>query len=81
MLVGMKNAVELLPHIHEKFDFAINLACFEFDECDGYSDTFIAAGKPVFNVEFEAKLDHCDEAETLHFDSIVKVGRDGNAVF
>lgn len=34
MLVGMKNAVELVPLLHKQFDFAINESCFDYDECE-----------------------------------------------
>lgn len=77
MLVGLKDAVELVPICYDDFDFAINLSCFEFGECDTYEDTFIKNGKPVFNAEFEGTLDHCEDAKELKFDSIVKVRMKG----
>lgn len=38
-----------------------------------YEDTFIAKGKPVFNVEYRRNMDQCDLANRLQIDSIVKV--------
>jgi len=42
--------VQLAPH----FDFAINAQCHEYDECVGY-EAFVAAKKPVFNVEYDGR--------------------------
>jgi hypothetical protein len=53
---GLKNDVDatqietLLPY----FDFAVNEQCFQYGECD-VLEPFIAAGKPVFNVEYSGK--------------------------
>lgn len=33
MGVGLKNAVELVPTLEPKFDFALNEECHEWDEC------------------------------------------------
>lgn len=73
MLVGMKNSVELVPIMHRDFDFALNEECFQWDECDVYEDTFLAEGKPVFNVEYKNNMDQCDQALAMNIDSIVKV--------
>jgi hypothetical protein len=51
LLVGLKNDLEQIPELLAWFDFAVNEQCHEFDECDAY-DPFLAAGKPVFNVEY-----------------------------
>lgn len=72
MLVGMKNSVELVPIMHRDFDFALNEECFQWDECDVYEDTFLAEGKPVFNVEYKNNMDQCDQALAMNIDSIVK---------
>ena len=79
MSVGLKDASELVLLCFEDFDFAVNFSCFEFEECDQYEDTFIKDGKPVFNAEFEGVRDHCDYANELKIDSIVKVGKEGGA--
>ncbi len=60
-------------------DWALNEECNQYDECDGYSQ-FIAAGKPVFQVEY---LDNqrkpysgangtCAKDNAANFDGIVK---------
>ncbi|CAM9845596.1 unnamed protein product [Sphacelaria rigidula] len=69
MKVGLKNCIELAPILTEYFDFAVNESCFDWDECE---DTFISKGKPVFNVEYSHDMDHCDLANELKIDSIVK---------
>ncbi|CAN0227026.1 unnamed protein product [Ascophyllum nodosum] len=51
MAVGLKNNIELLTDLVDSFDFALNEQCNEYNECNGYSQTFLAQGKPVFNVE------------------------------
>lgn len=33
MQIGLKNAVELVPVLVNKYDFALNEECFEWDEC------------------------------------------------
>lgn len=38
-----------------------------------YTDTFLAQGKPVFNVEYEFDKDICDGANDLGIDTILKV--------
>lgn len=38
-----------------------------------YKTTFIAAGKPVFNVEYDLDKSVCDEANELGLDTILKV--------
>jgi len=52
LTVGLKNDLgqigELLPY----FDFAINEQCQQYHECAAL-DPFVAAGKPVFQVEYQ----------------------------
>ncbi len=55
LTVALKNAVALLPDAMDWFDLAINEECFEFDECELY-DPLLAAGKPVFGAEFDARV-------------------------
>lgn len=70
---GLKNAVELVPILVNKFDFALNEECHEWNECVVYEDTFLAEGKPVFNVEYNLDDSVCDEANALGLDTILKV--------
>jgi hypothetical protein len=51
LAVGLKNDVEQVPALVGSFDFAVNEQCFQYGEC-GTLAPFIAAGKPVFHVEY-----------------------------
>ncbi|MBK1689201.1 endo alpha-1,4 polygalactosaminidase [Rubrivivax gelatinosus] len=51
--VGLKNDVGQLDELVAHFDFAVNEQCHVYDECAGYA-VFTAAGKPVFNIEYDA---------------------------
>ena len=51
LLVGLKNDGDQIPELVDRFDFAVNEQCHEFDECD-VVEPFVAAGKPVFNAEY-----------------------------
>jgi hypothetical protein len=74
---GLKNDLEDVSKLVSHAEFAVNEECFEYDECDKLAP-FIAANKPVFNVEYtdgalDAKgADVCERANALHFDSIIK---------
>lgn len=48
---GLKNAPGLSHELIDDVDFAVNEQCHEYDECGGY-DRFLAAGKPVVNIEY-----------------------------
>jgi hypothetical protein len=50
--VGLKNDVEQLQQLEPDFDWALNEQCFAYGECESYVNTFIAAGKAVFHVEY-----------------------------
>jgi hypothetical protein len=54
LLIGLKNALDLIPDLVDVFDFAVNEQCHEYDECDAYAP-FVEAGKPVFNAEYEQR--------------------------
>lgn len=49
--IGLVNAVGQIAELAPFFDFAVNGRCHELGECAGYSSTFIARGKPVYNFE------------------------------
>ncbi len=53
--VGLKNDLDQIADLIAFFDFQVNEQCHEFDECAAL-DAFIAAGKSVFNVEYELRL-------------------------
>lgn len=66
--VGLKNALDLIPELVDAFDFQINEQCREYDECDLLAP-FIAAGKPVFNIEYNTIYDDPEEFKTLCADA------------
>ena len=47
-----KNATALLGDLKDDFDFAVNEQCYAYGECGGYTSTFLAQNKPVFNQEY-----------------------------
>ena len=51
LLVGLKNDLDQIPDLVDRFDFAVNEECLEYDECEAYGP-FVAAGKPVFSAEY-----------------------------
>jgi hypothetical protein len=70
--IGLKNDLLQVKDLVSDFDFSINEQCFKFKECD-YLTPFIAAGKPVFNIEYELSAkEFCDEANKRNFNSIRK---------
>ncbi|CAN0235229.1 unnamed protein product, partial [Scytosiphon promiscuus] len=78
MSVGLKNAVGLVSILVDAFDFALNEECHEWNECGVYEDTFLAEGKPVFNVEYNLNTSVCEEANELGLDTIFKVRKQTN---
>ncbi|CAM9806093.1 unnamed protein product, partial [Hapterophycus canaliculatus] len=73
MLVGMKNAIELIGDIHEHYDFVLNEECHQWDECGAYDIPFLNNGKPVFNVEYDVDYSLCAGANEQGMDTIFKV--------
>ena len=73
--IGLKNdpdqVADLLPH----FDWALTEDCFVQGWCEQLSG-FVAAGKPVFSVEYTdtgvTKDQFCPQAEALGFNAILK---------
>lgn len=53
LLVGLKNALELIPELHEDFDFSVNEQCIEYQECV-FLQAFVDAKEPVFSIEYAA---------------------------
>ena len=62
LLVGMKNAVGLIPTLNSYYDFAINESCQEYSECAAYQP-FIASNKAVFGVEYKWDAAICTAAK------------------
>jgi len=52
MAVGLKNDLGQVRRLLRYFDFQVNEQCFQYRECDRL-DRFIAAGKPVYGIEYE----------------------------
>ncbi|CAM9517248.1 unnamed protein product, partial [Scytosiphon promiscuus] len=72
MLVGMKNAIELIGDTHEHYDFVLNEECHQWNECGAYDIPFLEKGKPVFNVEYDVDYNLCSEANEEGLDTIFK---------
>ena len=68
--MGLKNDLEQIPELKNDFDFAVVEQCFEYDECD-LVKPFIAAGKPVFEVEYSgSSSSFCPAARKLRINSV-----------
>lgn len=59
--VGLKGNTTETGELVEYFDWTLNEQCWEFDECDFLYNSFIANGKAVFNIEYDATPD-CEQA-------------------
>ena len=73
--VGLKNlATDLsgsdLPKFVAAFDWALNEQCYEYSECDAYTQTgsFLPLGKAVFDVEYDNSPD-CTQANQSHINA------------
>ncbi|WP_431686346.1 endo alpha-1,4 polygalactosaminidase [Hahella sp. NBU794] len=54
--IGLKNDVDQLQALAPYFDFAVNEQCYAWgNECVAYENTFLSAGKAVFNQEYYKK--------------------------
>jgi hypothetical protein len=72
MAVALKNDPKQVRQLVGDFDFAIVEQCFQYEEC-GYYKPFIAAGKAVFEAEYELPTSQfCAAAEALDFSAIRK---------
>ncbi|KAL1968307.1 hypothetical protein VTN77DRAFT_2142 [Rasamsonia byssochlamydoides] len=49
--IGLKNAGAIIPSVIDNMQWSVNEQCVQYDECDTYA-VFIAAGKPVFHIEY-----------------------------
>jgi hypothetical protein len=76
--VGLKNDIDQLQSLLPYFDWALNEECWTWDECTtaqtGYGyDKYVAAGKAVFNVEYDlATSQFCSKANAQNFNSMKK---------
>jgi hypothetical protein len=72
LAAGLKNDLDQVPSLVSLFDFEVDEQCFEFDECAKLVP-FIAAGKAVFNAEYNLDTSRfCPRARALRFSSIRK---------
>jgi hypothetical protein len=72
LAVGLKNDVEQAASLAPWFDYAVNEECAKNGECDRLR-VFIAAGKPVFHVEYGLAVDgFCPTTRQLGFSSMRK---------
>ncbi|GAB4052422.1 endo alpha-1,4 polygalactosaminidase [Catellatospora paridis] len=72
LAVGLKNDVEQAADLVGVMDFAVNEECAKYRECSALG-VFIAAGKPVFHVEYELPpAAFCPVTKPLGFSSIGK---------
>jgi hypothetical protein len=72
MAVVLKNDLGQVGKLLPYFDFQVNEQCFQYRECDRL-DRFIAAGKPVYGIEYEVPLGKFCAASIEHgFSTIYK---------
>ncbi len=53
MIIGFKNAIDIIPDVVASVDFAVNENCFTYSECSSYSP-FTKAGKAVFSHNYKS---------------------------
>jgi endo-alpha-1,4-polygalactosaminidase (GH114 family) len=78
--VALKNDIGQIPELLPYFDFAIDEQCFEYADCltsqngGRYGlNEFVAAGKAVFDIEYQLKLSQfCPAAARDHVNALAK---------
>jgi hypothetical protein len=72
LAAGLKNDIDQIPILVNYFDWELNEECFYYNECNTLQP-FIAAGKPVFNIEYNLSTSaFCPQANALNFNSLKK---------
>jgi hypothetical protein len=72
LAAGLKNDLDQVSSLVSVFDFEVDEQCFQFDECAKLVP-FIAAGKAVFNAEYDLETSRfCPRARALRFSSMRK---------
>ena len=61
LAIGLKNAGDIIPKVIGDMQWAVNEQCVQYDECD-VTQPFIAAGKPVFHIEYPDGAPNVDAA-------------------
>eukprot|EP00592_Proboscia_alata_P002607 CAMPEP_0194377900 /NCGR_PEP_ID=MMETSP0174-20130528/32936_1 /TAXON_ID=216777 /ORGANISM="Proboscia alata, Strain PI-D3" /LENGTH=489 /DNA_ID=CAMNT_0039159553 /DNA_START=76 /DNA_END=1542 /DNA_ORIENTATION=+ len=70
LLIGLKNAPDLVDDMEALYDFSIAEECYRYDECCKYS-SFVNSGKPVFAIEYRSKKESiCNKFEEELFSLI-----------
>jgi hypothetical protein len=77
--IGLKNAGAIVPDVVGFLDWVVNEQCIEYDECSTFQP-FIAAGKPVFHIEYTDQSKNvtkdCFGPHTSGFSTILKPDED-----
>lgn len=75
LAIGLKNVPELVPELHEHYDWALTESCFDQSWCREMLP-FATAGKPVFMVEYTDNKTElasmCAHAKQLGFSAVLK---------
>ena len=65
---GLKGNSTEAPELWEYFDWSLNEECWQYNECSNLRDSFLANGKAVFNIEYDANP-NCTQANAWHMNS------------
>ncbi len=71
LAIGLKNSLALLPKATSAVEFAVNEQCLQYRECGVYAG-FVAAGKPVFHVEYSGTIQAICAARPAGFSTVRK---------
>jgi Uncharacterized conserved protein len=71
LAIGLKNSLALLPKATSVVEFAVNEQCLQYHECGRYTG-FVAAGKPVFHVEYSGTIAGICAARPAGFSTVRK---------
>lgn len=71
LAIGLKNSLALLPKATSVVEFAVNEQCLQYHECGSYAG-FLAAGKPVFHVEYSGTIQAICAARPAGFSTVRK---------
>ncbi len=68
LAIGLKNNLDQIKDLVGHYDFAVNEECFQYGECNTLKP-FVAAGKPVFGIEYNlSTASFCPQANLMNFD-------------
>ncbi|KAK7429650.1 hypothetical protein QQZ08_003845 [Neonectria magnoliae] len=62
MSTGLKNAGDIIDDVLDHVHFSVNEQCIQYGECETFA-AFIAADKPVFNIEYPDKAPKVSDKE------------------